>query len=87
VNLMVFLRPTVIRNSEKSMAVSKGKYKDIRNVQRYKHARGVDLFNEDVLPLLPEWEKQLQQLKQIQVEANEAQVQPESQPEFEAQAE
>ncbi len=68
VNLMVFIRPTVIRNSDKLLGVSKEKYREIRKIQRYKHARGVDLFNEDVLPLLPEWEKQLQELKRIQDE-------------------
>lgn len=65
-NLMVFLRPTVIRTSDKLLEVSKSRYQDIRKVQRYKHARGVDLFDEEVLPLLPEWEKQLEQIERIQ---------------------
>ena len=81
VNLMVFIRPTVIRTSEKSLEVSENSYRQIRNVQRYKHARGVDLFNEDVLPMLPEWEKQLQQLKRIQAE-EKLEVQSDSTPEL-----
>ena len=65
-NLMVFIRPTVVRDSAKSMELSRSHYDRVRNVQRYKHARGVDLFDDDVLPILPEWEKQLEQVREMQ---------------------
>jgi general secretion pathway protein D len=74
-NLMVFIRPTVVRDSQKSMEVSESRYRDIRNMQRYKKARGVDLFDEDVLPELPDWENQVNSVKQIQAESTAAEAQ------------
>jgi len=63
-NLMVFIRPTVVRTSDHIRDVSKRQYQYMSDVQKYKHARGVDLFDEDVLPMLPDWENQLKNLKQ-----------------------
>lgn len=63
-NLMVFIRPTVVRSSDHVRDVSKRQYQYMSEVQKYKHARGVDLFDEDVLPMLPEWEQQIKSLKQ-----------------------
>lgn len=67
-NLMVFIRPTVVRSAENIRDVSKRQYQYMREVQKYKHARGVDLFDDDVLPILPDWEKQLEKLKRAQQE-------------------
>ena len=69
-NLMVFLRPTVIRSSEKSLEVSRREYQRIRDVQRYKHARGVDLFDDDVLPMLPDWEKQIRDAERLKQQSD-----------------
>lgn len=65
-NLMVFLRPTVIRDSAKSMELSRREYQRLQHLQRYKRARGVDLFDEDVLPMLPDWEKELREARELQ---------------------
>ena len=67
-NLMVFIRPTVVRSSEETMALSEKQYRSIRTSQLYKRARGVDLFDDEESPLLPEWEKQLEAAKRMQEE-------------------
>jgi general secretion pathway protein D len=59
-NLMIFIRPTVIRNSETAMQASQQQYRRIRDVQLYKERRGVDLFDDDVLPVLPNWDEQME---------------------------
>ena len=59
-NLMVFIRPTVIRDSETALNVSQEQYRRVRDVQIYKEKRGVDLFNDEVLPVLPNWQEQLE---------------------------
>lgn len=81
-NLMVFIRPTVVRSAENIRDVSKRQYQYMREVQKYKHARGVDLFDDDVLPILPDWEKQLEKLKRAQQEQkqNERALEQEQQP-------
>lgn len=71
-NLMVFIRPTVIRDSGTLLDVSRNKYQKIRDVQKYKQARGVDLFDDKVLPILPEWEQQVRQMMELQQEATPA---------------
>lgn len=65
-NLMVFIRPTVIRNSESLRQASKKKYDYIQSVQKIKHERGIDLFDDDLLPILPDWEKQIERAKTLQ---------------------
>ena len=59
-NLMIFIRPTVIRNSETALRVSQDQYRRIRDVQLYKERRGVDLFKDEVLPILPNWDEQME---------------------------
>lgn len=71
-NLMVFLRPTVVRDSQTSLEVSEGQYRKIRQLQNYKKAVGVDLFDDDVLPVLPEWEKQVQSVQKAQQQTEAA---------------
>ena len=58
-NLMIFIRPTVIRSSQLALEVSQNQYRRVRDVQLYKERRGVDLFKDQVLPVLPHWEEQL----------------------------
>ncbi len=59
-NLMIFIRPTVVRNSEVALEVSQEQYRRIRDVQLYKERRGVDLFKDNVLPILPNWDEQME---------------------------
>lgn len=65
-NLMVFIRPTVVRSSESLQNLSKEKYQYIRDIQKIKHARGLDLFDDNLLPVLPVWEKQINRAKDLQ---------------------
>lgn len=70
-NLMVFIRPTVIRNSESLREATKKKYDYIQEVQKLKHDRGLDLFDDDYLPVLPDWERQIERAKTIQQSSGE----------------
>lgn len=53
-NLMVFLRPVILRDAATENAVSAGKYNFIRAKQLEKRERGVNLMRGDDTPLLPE---------------------------------
>lgn len=67
-NLMVFIRPTVISSSARALEVSEEQYRLIRDKQLYKKARGVDLFDDDVLPTLPTWEEREEDLEKIRAQ-------------------
>jgi len=58
-NLMVFLRPTIIRDGQLMNQISKEKYNFIRADELRKKDEGLDLMIDDKLPLLPEWNDQL----------------------------
>lgn len=70
-NLMVFIRPTVIRSSDSLRQATKKKYDYIQSVQKLKHERGLDLFDDDYLPILPDWEQQIERAKATQREDGE----------------
>lgn len=79
-NLMVFLRPTVVRDSEASLQISEDHYRRMRRAQNYQKAVGIDLFDESVMPALPEWEKQVESARQLQLQAAEARQQEQAIP-------
>lgn len=54
-NLMVFIRPTIIRDDNTMAGLSRQKYSYIRAQQLVQQERGVSLRSSDVLPVLPEW--------------------------------
>ncbi|OMH34793.1 type II secretion system secretin GspD [Motiliproteus sp. MSK22-1] len=55
-NLMVFIRPTIIRDSETMIEISSRKYLYIKAQQMLQENGGINLFPEDSKPLaLPEW--------------------------------
>jgi len=54
-NLMVFLRPTIIRDGKTMNDLSKEKYNFIRADEIRKQEEGLELMNTDKLPLLPKW--------------------------------
>lgn len=62
-NLYVFLRPRIIRDSATMSGATAEKYKYIRTQQLNKRLRGVNLVPNSNLPLLPEWEEQMQRLQ------------------------
>ncbi len=59
-NTMVFLRPLIIRNEEQSRYIAGGKYDFIRGKQQAIRERGVALVDDELSPLLPEFEQYLE---------------------------
>ncbi len=58
-NLMVFLRPTIIRESGRAGQLTSSKYNYIRDQQLRARARGLLLIPDDRSPVLPEFDQQL----------------------------
>lgn len=54
-NLMVFIRPTIVRDDATMGGLSQRKYSYIRAQQLMQQERGVSLRHSDVLPILPDW--------------------------------
>ncbi len=59
-NLMIFLRPIILRNKEQNAAVANAKYTYMRNRQLEVREGGVALMEDEVSPLLPEYEDLLE---------------------------
>jgi len=64
--LLIFLRPTIVRDKRQMDNVTAGKYRLIREQQLREIDEGVNLIDDRTLPLLPEWQEQLEQLQEIQ---------------------
>ncbi|NQZ89046.1 MAG: type II secretion system secretin GspD [Colwellia sp.] len=58
-NLMVFIRPTIIRDGKLMNEISKEKYNYIRAIEIHKQEEGLSLMSNEKMPLLPEWNDQL----------------------------
>jgi general secretion pathway protein D len=69
-NLLIFIRPTIIRDDEQLDGATAEKYKYIQGQQALRRERGLMFLDDDNVPVLPEWEEQIQQLEQMQVEDN-----------------
>ncbi len=54
-NLMVFIRPTIVRDSETLRGLSSEKYNYIRAQQIIMHEGGINLFPSAKAPVLPAW--------------------------------
>jgi general secretion pathway protein D len=54
-NLMVFIRPTIIRDGALMNEISQDKYNFIRAEQIRKQEDGLELMSDEKLPLLPKW--------------------------------
>ena len=54
-NLIVFIRPTILRDIESMNRLSHSKYKFIRGEQLKQSDDGIDLMPTEQVPLLPEW--------------------------------
>ena len=74
-NLLIFIRPTIIRDNEALAGASAEKYRYIRDQQMQRREQGLEFFGDDRLPVLPEWQEQLDQLEQMKF--NEAPAIPE----------
>ncbi len=59
-NLMVFLKPTIIRDGQLMNQISKDKYNYIRAEEIRKQEDGLELMDDSKLPLLPKWNDSLE---------------------------
>jgi general secretion pathway protein D len=70
-NLLVFIRPTIIRNADRLRGATAEKYGYIRELQLEEREQGVNFADDNSLPVLPEWQQQLETLRQQNSEADE----------------
>lgn len=64
-HLMVFLRATIVRDRKDMDTATASKYRLIRNQRAEMNAKGTHFFEDDELPMLPEWMEQMDQLDDI----------------------
>ena len=55
----------MIRNAEQLAGATAEKYRYIKNEQDKRREEGLILFDDDAIPVLPEWEDQIKQLSEI----------------------
>lgn len=56
-NLMVFIRPTIIRDATSSSQLSARKYDALREMQKIEQEKGINLMPSTDTPVLPEWQE------------------------------
>ena len=71
-NLLIFIRPTIIRDFAQMEGATANKYRYIRDQQQMRLDKGVEFLPDEGLPLLPEWEEQIKQLEEIKFESEAA---------------
>ena len=59
-NLMVFLRPQILRDAAKAMTLTNSKYKFIRELQAQRQEKGISLMPDEPAPELPDIENFLE---------------------------
>jgi len=64
-NLLVFIRPTIVRDRAELRGATGEKYRYIQEQQMERRARGLMFLDDGNLPLLPDWETQIQQLPEV----------------------
>jgi len=67
-NLLVFIRPTIIRDDADLAGATAEKYRYIRDQQMERRERGLMFLDDGNLPVLPTWEEQIQQLPEVPVD-------------------
>jgi general secretion pathway protein D len=67
-NLLIFIRPTIIRDDEQLEGASAAKYQYIRAQQLLRKEQGLMFLDDTNIPVLPEWEQQILQLQEISEE-------------------
>jgi general secretion pathway protein D len=68
-NLMVFLRSTIVRDSRVLSGATSQKYNYMREQQLRARDDGVDLMDDDVIPVLPQWQTELDDLRELKAGA------------------
>lgn len=71
-NLLVFIRPSIVRDKEALRGATAEKYRYIQEQQMERRARGLMFLDDGNLPLLPTWEEQIQQLPEVADESSAA---------------
>ncbi|MEM1152560.1 MAG: type II secretion system secretin GspD [Pseudomonadota bacterium] len=71
-NLLIFIRPTIIRDSKALAGATAEKYRYIREQQMKQREAGLLFLEDDYVPLVPQWQEQLEQLEQIKAESENA---------------
>jgi general secretion pathway protein D len=71
-NLLVFIRPSIVRDQEALRGATAEKYRYIQEQQMERRARGLMFLDDGNLPLLPTWEEQIQQLPEVADESSAA---------------
>jgi len=64
-NLLVFIRPSIVRDQEALRGATAEKYRYIQEQQMARRARGLMFLDDGNLPVLPTWEEQIQQLPEV----------------------
>ncbi len=67
-NLLIFIRPTIIRDDAQLAGATAEKYRYIREEQMERKARGLLFIDDDRIPVIPSWEEQIRQLPEQPVE-------------------
>ena len=70
-NLLVFIRPTIIRDDQDLAGATAEKYRFIRDEQLQRRERGLMFLDDGSLPVLPTWEEQIQQLPEVPLDTAE----------------
>jgi len=64
-NLLIFIKPTIIREDEALDGATAEKYRYIRAQQQMRIDAGMEFVEEDEIPILPEWREQIKQLREL----------------------
>jgi len=73
-NLLIFIRPTIIRDDEELEGASADKYQYIRAQQLLRREQGLMFLDDENTPLLPEWDEQIRQLEDIREADAESEI-------------
>ena len=71
-NLLIFIRPTIIRDDEQLAGATAEKYRYIREQQLKRKEQGLIFLDDEEIQVLPEWEEQLRKLDQIKSDSQPA---------------
>ena len=61
-NLLIFIRPTIIRDDKALEGATANKYQYIRDQQLQRRAKGSNLLDSERMPVLPEWQSDMRTL-------------------------
>ena len=68
-NLLVFIKPRIIRDDTQLAGATAEKYRFIRDQQIERRRRGLMFLDDGKLPVVPSWEEQIQSLPEAPVES------------------